>query len=172
MLGRLSGRQLLEKVEGNLEEKSLELSLHAIGLAESGPVEEDYCLSSIYGNVVNCYMTQYSYDEAIEKGEQYIESSRTDRMVKAVIVDKEKYEKALHYTAFYWQVYQEYLKNRDAFMTFDTPVTNTCFHERKRTPVLGNGVRAAVHCGKGDLGGVRGGRRGEGEGRGRQRDRD
>ena len=140
-------------------EKSLELSLHAIGLAESGPVEEDYCLSSIYGNVVNCYMTQYSYDEAIEKGEQYIESSQTDRMVKAVIagrlaiafVDKEKYEKALHYTAFYWQVYQEYLKNRDAFMTFDTPVTNTCFHERKRTPVLGNGVRAAVHCGKGDL---------------------
>ena len=117
-------------------------------------MEEDYCLSSIYGNVINCFMELYSYDEAIEKGEQYIEGP-TDKLVKAVIagrlaiafVDKENYEKALRYTEFYWKVYQEYLKNRDAFMTFDTPVTNTCFHERKRTPVLGNGVRAAVRCG-------------------------
>ncbi len=139
-------------------EKSLELSLNAISLAGSGPVEEDYCLSSIYGNVINCFMELYSYDEAIEKGEQYIEGP-TDKLVKAVIagrlaiafVDKENYEKALRYTEFYWKVYQEYLKNRDAFMTFDTPVTNTCFHERKRTPVLGNGVRAAVRCGKAAL---------------------
>ena len=139
-------------------EKSLELSLNAISLAGSGPVEEDYCLSSIYGNVINCFMELYSYDEAIEKGEQYIEGP-TDKLVKAVIagrlaiafVDKENYEKALRYAEFYWKVYQEYLKNRDAFMTFDTPVTNTCFHERKRTPVLGNGVRAAVRCGKAAL---------------------
>ena len=140
-------------------EKSLELSMNAISQAEDGPVEEDYCLSSLYGNVINCCIELYSYDEAIEKGERYIQSSHTDRMVKAVIagrlaiafVDKEKYEKALQYAEFYWKVYQEYLKNRDAFMTFDTPVTNTCFHERKRTPVLGNGVRAAVRCGKAAL---------------------
>lgn len=140
-------------------EKSLELSLNAVSLAENGPVEEDYCLSSLYGNVINCYMALYSYDQAIEKGRRYIESSHTDIMVKAVIagrlaiafVDKEDYAEALRYTEYYWKVYQEYLKNRDAFMTFETPVTNTCFHERKRTPVLGNGVRAAVHCGNGAL---------------------
>ena len=68
-------------------EKSLELSLNAISLAGSGPVEEDYCLSSIYGNVINCFMELYSYDEAIEKGEQYIEGP-TDKLVKAVIAGR------------------------------------------------------------------------------------
>lgn len=137
-------------------DKSLELSLQAADRAEHGAVEEEHCLSSIYGNAINMYMTLYRYDEAIEKGEQYIVNSRTDKMARALIasrlaiafVDKEKYEKALYYARLYWDTYQDYLKNEDSFMEFETPVTHTCFTKRRRTPVLGNGVRAAVHCGQ------------------------
>lgn len=135
-------------------DKSLELSLQAADRADHGAVEEEHCLSSIYGNAINMYMTMYRYDEAIEKGEQYIRSSRTDKMARALIasrlaiafVDKEKYEKALYYARLYWDTYQDYLKNENSFMDFETPVTHTCFTKRRRTPVLGNGVRAAVHC--------------------------
>lgn len=140
-------------------EKSLELSLRAIDMAQQGAVEEDYCLSSLYGNAINGYLTLYRYDEVIEQGEQYIMSRRTDKMVKALIagrlamafVDKEDYGRALEYAKYYWEVYQAYLKNRDAFMEYETPVTQSCFREPKRTPILGNGVRAAVNCGEAGL---------------------
>lgn len=135
-------------------DKSLELSLEAIGRAERGAVEEEYCLSSLYGNAINGYMASYRYDEAIAKGEEYIKSRRTDRMVKALIagrlamayVDKEEYGKALGYGKDYWEIYQAWLKNRDAFIPYETPVTQSCFNRQKRTPILGNGVRAAVRC--------------------------
>ncbi len=140
-------------------DKSLELSLEAIDRAEREAVEEEYCLSSLYGNVINGYMATYQYDEAISKGEVYMKSSRTDRMVKALIagrlamafVDKEAYDKALDYGKAYWATYQMYQKNRDAFMGFETPVTQSCFNRQKRTPILGSGVRAAVRCGKAEL---------------------
>nr|WP_300807319.1 glycosyltransferase [uncultured Acetatifactor sp.] len=137
-------------------EKSLELSLEAIERAKAGAVEEEYCLSSLYGNAINGYIVTYQYDEAIRKGEEYIKSKRTDRMVKALIagrlavayVDKEDYGKAFSHAKNYWDTYQAYLKNRDAFIGFETPVTQSCFNKQKRTPILGNGVRAAVHCGQ------------------------
>lgn len=140
-------------------EKSLELSLQAAERAEQGAVEEDHCLPSVYGNAINMYMTLYRFDEAIEKGERYIEDSRTDKMARALIasrlaiafVDKERYEKALYYARLYWEIYQNYLKNENSFMEFETPVTQTCFTKQRRTPVLGNGVRAAVHCGQAAL---------------------
>lgn len=140
-------------------EKSLELSLEAIHRAEQGAVEEEYCLSSLYGNAINGYLVTYQYDEVIKKGEEYIENKRTDRMVKALIagrlamafVDKEDYGKAISYGKIYWDTYQAYLKNRDAFIGFETPVTQSCFTKQKRTPILGNGVRAAVHCGQAAL---------------------
>lgn len=141
-------------------DKSLDLSLEAIARAESGDdIEEDYCLSSLYGNAINIYMATYRYDEAIRKGEAYIRSSRTDRMVKALIagrlatafVDKEDYWKALRYAREYWDTFLAYRKNRDAFIGFETPVTQSCFNKQKRTPMLGSGVRAAVRCGQPDL---------------------
>lgn len=105
------------------------------------------------------YMTLYRYDEAIEKGERYIADSRTDKMTRALIasrlaiafVDKESYEKAFYYAGLYWEIYQDYLKNENSFIIFETPVTQTCFTKWRRTPVLGNGVRAAVHCGQAAL---------------------
>ena len=140
-------------------DKSLELSLQAADRAERGAVEEEHWLSSIYGNAINMYMTLYRYDEAIEKGEKYIGNSRMDKMAKALIssrlaiafVDKGKYEKAFYYAKLYWDIYQDYLKNENSFMEFETPITYTCFTKRRRTPVLGNGVRAAVHCGQAAL---------------------
>ena len=137
-------------------EKSLELSLGAIERAEQGAVEEEYCLSSLYGNVINGYMVTFQYDEAIRKGEAYIKSNRTDRMVKALIagrlatayVDKEDYGKALGHAREYWDTYQAYLKNRDSFISFETPVTQSCFKKEKRTPILGSGVQAALYCGE------------------------
>lgn len=141
-------------------EKSLELSLNVIRQADQGPVEEEYCLSSLYGNVINCYITLYRYDEVIQMGEAYIQSRRTDKLVKALIaarlatayVDKEDYGKALEHGKHYWEVCQAYQKNRDAFVEFETPVTQSCFREPKRTPILGYGVRAAVNCGQAGLG--------------------
>jgi len=140
-------------------EKSLELSLEAIERAERGAVEEEYCLSSLYGNAINGYMVTYQYDEAIRKGEAYIKGNRTDRMVKALIagrlatafVDKEDYRKALGYAKEYWNTYQAYQRNRDSFISFETPVTQSCFRREKRTPILGSGVQAALHCGEAGL---------------------
>ncbi|HBA50552.1 MAG TPA: hypothetical protein DCZ91_22700 [Lachnospiraceae bacterium] len=140
-------------------EKSLELSLEAIDRAEQGEIEEEYCLSSLYGNVINGYMVTYQYDEAIQKGEAYFKSKRTDKMVKALIagrlamafLDKEDYEKSLEYEKVYWDTYQAYQRNRDSFISFETPVTQSCFQKEKRTPILGSGVRAALHCGQAGL---------------------
>ena len=138
-------------------DKSLDLSRKAIARAESGEgIEEDYCLSSLYGNAINIYMATYRYDEAIREGEAYIRSSRTDRMVKALIagrlaiayVDKENYRKALDHTKDYWETCLAYRKNRDAFIGFETPVTQGCFGTERRTVILGSGVRAAVRCGE------------------------
>lgn len=140
-------------------DKSLELSQEAITCAEKGPVEAEYCLSSLYANEINCYMELGRYREAVEKGEMYLKSSPTDKLVKALIagrltsayMESGDYESCLERTGQYWNVYQEYRKNPDSFMSFISPVTDTCFHERRRTLFLGNGIRAAVRLGHAGL---------------------
>lgn len=137
-------------------EKSLELSLESIAKAEQGAAEDEYCLPPLYANEINCYIELKRYEEAIDRGEQHLKNRCLDKMVRALIagqlttayLKKENYEKCLEYTVYYWEIYQDYLKNAEEYMEFILPVTNTCFHERRRAMFLGNGVRAAIHLGR------------------------
>ncbi len=137
-------------------EDSLAVSLECIEKAEQGPVEEVHCLSSLYVNEINCYIELERYGEAVCRGELHLKNKRTDALSKALIagrittayMEQKDYEKCLEHTEYYWNVYQDYVRHDEKYMAFESPITDTCFHERRRTQILGNGVRAAVRFGK------------------------
>ena len=139
--------------------KSLEMSLEAIALYEKGKINNEYFLSSLFGNEIGCYMDLYRYDEAIEKGELYLKHKRPDKMVKDLIagylatayMERKDYGKVLEYAKYYWEGYQDYLREEESFMEYITTITGKCFEEHNRSNVLGNGIRAAVNLGEGEL---------------------
>lgn len=139
--------------------KSLEMSLEAISLYEKGKINNEYFLSSLFGNEIGCYMDLCRYDDAIEKGEQYLRHKRPDKMVKDLIAgylataytERGDYRKVLEYVKYYWEGYQDYLRDEESFMVFVTTITGKCFEEHNRSNVLGNGIRAAVLLGEGEL---------------------
>lgn len=138
--------------------KSLDMSLEAIALSEKGKINNEYFLSSLFGNEIDCYMSLYRYDEAIQKGEQYLNHPKTDKMVRDLIagqlaiayMDRKDYGKVLEYARYYWNGYQEYLKDEESFLGFVTNITGKCFEEHFRSMVLGNGIQAAAALGQGE----------------------
>lgn len=136
--------------------KSLEMSVEGIGMFRQGKVDNEYFLASLFANEINCYMELYRYDEAIEKGEQYLKEPKADKMVKAMIagdlavayMERGELEKALKNAEYYWKIYQDYLVDDESFLGFETTITNKCFEQRNRSIVLGNGMRAAIELGK------------------------
>ncbi len=139
--------------------KSLEMSLDGIGLFRQGKIDNEYFLASLFANEINCYMELYRYDEAIEKGERYLREEKADKMVKAMIagdlavayMERGELEKALKNAEYYWKIYQDYLVDDEAFLGFETTITNKCFEQRNRSIVLGNGMRAAIESGKAEV---------------------
>lgn len=138
--------------------KSLDMSLEAIALSEAGKGNNEYFLSSLYGNEISCYMKLYRYDEAIQKGELYLTHPKTDKMVRDLIagylvtayIERQDYAKALEHARYYWNGYQDYLENEATFMAFMTNNTGMCFEDHNRSVVLGHGIRAAVMLGEGE----------------------
>ena len=137
-------------------EASLRVSLDSIARAEAGPVENGHCLASMWANEINCYIELGRYEDAARRGERYLRNSSADCLVKALIagrlteayLEEGEYGKCLEKAEYYWDAYQEYQHNDDKFTEFETPVTNTCFHERRLAAILSNGVRAAIRLGK------------------------
>lgn len=137
-------------------EKSLKLSLESIAKAEHGKAEDEYCLPPLYANEINCYIELKRYEEAIARGERHLKSISADKMAGALIagqlavayLQKDNFEKCLECMDYYWKLYQDYLENREKYMEYSLPVTNTCFHERRRALFLGSGIRAAVRLGR------------------------
>ena len=86
-------------------DKSLEISLEAIALSRQGKINNEYFLSSVIANAIGCFMDLERYDEAIEKGEFYLNHKKTDKMVKAMIaghlavayMKRKEYAKTLEY---------------------------------------------------------------------------
>ena len=139
-------------------DKSLEISLEAIALSRQGKINNEYFLSSVIANAIGCFMDLERYDEAIEKGEFYLNHKKTDKMVKAMIaghlavayMKRKEYAKTLEYARYYWRGYQDYLENEESFIGFVTTITNKCFEEHNRSIVLGHGIQAAAVLGQGD----------------------
>ena len=137
-------------------ESSLEVSLDSIARAEAGPVENGYCLASLCANEINCYIELGRYEDAARRGERHLRNGSADCLAKALIagrlttvyLEKGEYDKCLERAQAYWDAYQEYRQNDEKFTEFETPVTNTCFHERRLAVILGNGVRAAIRLEK------------------------
>lgn len=138
--------------------KSLEMSLEAIELSEKGRINNEYFLSSIFANEIGCYMDLYRYDEAIQKGEPYLNHPKTDKMVRDMIaghlavayMERKDYAKVMEYVRYYWAGYQDYLENEETFLAFVTNITGKCFEEHNRSIVLGHGIRAAAALGEGE----------------------
>ncbi|MCI9337924.1 MAG: glycosyltransferase [Lachnospiraceae bacterium] len=137
-------------------ESSLEVSLDSIARAEAEPVENGYCVASLCANEINCYIELGRYEDAARRGERHLRNGSADCLAKALIagrlttvyLEKEEYDKCLERAQAYWDAYQEYRQNDEKFAEFETPVTNTCFHERRLAVILGNGVRAAIRLGE------------------------
>ena len=140
-------------------EASLSLSLESLAEAEQRAVEDEYCLPSLYANEINCYIELRRYEEAVDRGERHLKNVRIDKMARALIagqltvayLEKGQYARCLERVGYYWDIYQDYLKNEDEYMEYNMPMTNTCFHPRRLSLVLGNGVRAAISLGKDTL---------------------
>lgn len=138
-------------------DKSIEMSLDGIGWHKKGKVEEDFCLNSLFSNEIDCYIRLERYQDAIEKGEKYMQEEKLDPLVRAVIsgnlvisyMERGNDEKCLEHARYYWDVFQKYTANEEAYMEYITIMTNECFEPRNRSIVLGNGVRAAAHMGEG-----------------------
>lgn len=138
--------------------KSLDMSLEAITLSEKGRINNEYFLSSLFGNEIGCYMNLYRYDEAIQKGEQYLTHPKTDKMVRDLIagylavayMERKDYARVLDYARYYWNGYQDYLENEESFLSFVTNITGKCFEDHNRSIVLGHGIRAAAALGEGE----------------------
>lgn len=140
-------------------EASLGISLDSMEKAETGPVENGHFLASLYANEVNCYIELGRFEDAIEKGERHLKSGSTDKLARALIsgrlttayTEKADYTMCLERAEDYWKAYQEYRQDDEKFAEFETPVTNTCFHERRLAMIISNGARAAIRLGKDDL---------------------
>lgn len=140
-------------------EKSIEMSLDGIAWSKKGKVEDDFCLNSLFSNEIDCYIVLKRYDDAIEKGEKYLAEEKLDPLVRTVIsgdlaiayIEKENYEKCLEHVGRYWDVWQKYQKNPDAYIEYVTIMTSECFEPRNKCVVLGNGVRAASRLGEAAL---------------------
>ena len=140
-------------------EASLRVSLDSIAKAGTGAVENGHCLASLYANEINCYIELGRFEDAVRRGEQHLKDSSVDRLAKALIagglttayMEQEAYGKCLERAGDYWNAYQEYRQDDERFTEFETPVTNTCFHERRLAMILNNGARAAIRLGKDDL---------------------
>lgn len=136
-------------------EKSLKLSLEGIQIAESGPIEIEFCRDSLYSNAVECYMELKRTEEAIETGEGYLEKE-IDPLATAMIngiltqayVLENEPQKALEKAEAFWRTYEAYSKDEDSFIGYVTTITSDCFEQRNRSIVLGNGIQAAAMLGK------------------------
>ncbi len=137
-------------------DKSLEVTLDGIARAERGAASNEYFLSSLMGNEINCYIMLERYQEAIEKGESYLKHAKTDKMVKAVIAGNlgvvytrfEEDRKCLNRVKIYWEVYQDYVADDKTFIAFATTITGSCFGMRRRSLILGHGIAAAARLGQ------------------------
>ncbi len=152
--------QLVQEYSVNDEwEKSLEYSLKGIETAESGPIEDGFCLSSLYANVVSLYMEKWRFEAAIEAGEKYLQLEWVDPMAKALIAGKladgymrtEKPEKSFEKAEFYWKRFQEFQEDEESYMGYITNLTCGCFEPFNRCVALGNGIHAAILLGRDDV---------------------
>ncbi len=133
-------------------EKSVEIAREAIEKAKKGPVVNDFCLASLHANVVMCLMDLWRFQEVIEVGEAYLKLDALDPMAKALIaarlscayMHEKETEKCFEKVQYYWEVYQDYVKDDEKFITYVTNITCSCFEPYNRSIVLGNGVNAAV----------------------------
>lgn len=136
----------------NKRQKSLELSLEGIAYAKNHPIDMEPCRASLYGNVVNCYMELKQYDDAIEKGEDYLKNGAIDPLVEAMIVgllagaclEKKEWEKSFTYVEQFLLAYEKEQEQEDIYLAYTTTVTCDCFEQRNFSFVLGSGVRAAI----------------------------
>ncbi len=137
-------------------EKSISVSKEAIETAKKGHIENDFCLASLYANVVMGTLDLWRFEEGVRLGEEYMQLDLLDPMAKSLIavrlsdayMRKEESEKCYAATEYYWKTYQDYLKDDEKFIFYVTNLTCACFEPYNRSIVLGNGVNAAILLGK------------------------
>lgn len=138
-------------------QESLELSLEGIAYAEKHKIDMEYCLASLYGNVIDCYMELKRYDEAAEKGEMYLKCGSIDPLVEAMIegllavayIVKRQWEKCAASVTRFTELYGRQRRQEDIYLEYTTTITSDCFEQRNLSIVLGAGVRAAIAMDKG-----------------------
>lgn len=139
--------------------ESLELSLDGIEYSKKYTIDMEHCLASLYGNVIECYMELKQYDEAIEKGEDYLKNGAIDPLVKAMIegllagayLEKRQWEKSIVCVKQFLQAYEKQQEQEDVYLTYITTVTSDCFEQYNFSLVLGAGVRAAIELNQSNL---------------------
>lgn len=137
-------------------EESIAIAREAIENAKKGPIENDFCLASLYANVVLGLFEQWRFEEGTKLGEEYLQLDLVDPMAKSLIAVKladaymrnEEIEKCFAVVEYYWKVFQDYLADDEKFIFFVTNLTCACFEPFNRSIALGNGINAAILLGK------------------------
>lgn len=139
--------------------ESLDLSLEGIDYAKHNKIDVEFCLPSLYANVIGCYMESKLYDEAVAKGEDYLKNAPIDPLARAVIegylagayIEKKQWGKTISCVEHYMQAYEKQRERENVYLPYLTTVTAGCFEQRNFSFVLGSGVYAAIALGKSEL---------------------
>ncbi len=133
-------------------QESLELSLEGIAYSENHVIDMAPCLASLYGNAIDCYMELKRYDEAVEKGEEYLKTGAIDPLVEAMIqgmlssayLIREQWEKCISCVTRFMELYAKEQEQDDIYLAYTTTITSDCFEQYNLSNVSGAGVRAAI----------------------------
>jgi len=137
-------------------ENALKYSMEGIDISRSGRMEVEFCLNSLFCSAVEAYQELHREEEGIEAGERYLAKEPLDPLARAMIlgllaqlyVEKGETEKCMSSVSGFRRIYEDYRRDKDAFIGYVTTVTSDCFEQRNRSVVLGCGVRAALALGR------------------------
>lgn len=114
---------------------SLKISLDKIEYSKYHEMKYPLYLSSLFVNVINCYLMQDELEKLTESGKKYLEQERIDELAKAMIYyrmaaayfEKQDYLSTIQFAEEYWKRYEMQKNKQDIFIAYNTNITSATF---------------------------------------------
>lgn len=137
-------------------EKSIEVSEKGIEEWKKGKAVHDFCLNSLYANIIDLYKQQYRHEDLYLAGKKFLELTFLDPLTRYLIegnmawacFEWKRYEECISYAKSYLTGYAKNKQTPGIFASVSTTVMNfNCFENLHVSVVLSCGIQAAVRCG-------------------------
>ncbi len=117
-------------------------------------------MNALYAGVTQSFLMEERYEELLERGRMLLEQGEPDPLVTALIQGRlsiacyalRDFDGCLEYAATYAAAYRKHEKNPEFYFPYELSLTSICFEPNLRLVVLDNGIRAAIHENRLDLG--------------------